>query len=74
MEACYIAGDMDARSGFGSLEPGVKIVPPPEGLARGRYEVPRWSIGLLTALIVVLAVAWIVRRVRKAQQARRDGA
>jgi hypothetical protein len=55
---------MDARSAFGRLEPGVKIIAPPEGLARGRYEVPRWAIGALLAVIVVVAVAWIIRRAR----------
>ena len=65
---------MDARSGFERLEPGVKVVAPPEGLARGRYEVPRWAIGALTALIVVLAIGWIVRRVQQAQKARQEGA
>ena len=65
---------MDARSGFVRLEPGVKVIAPPEGLARGRYEAPRWAIGLLTTFIVALAVGWVVRRAQKARKARQEGA
>jgi hypothetical protein len=54
-----------------SLEPGVKVIGPPPGLASGRREVPPWAIGLLGVVILVLAFGWVGYRVR---QRRKDDA
>lgn len=47
---------------------GVRVVPPPEGLARGRYETPRWTIAAVAILGLVLALAWIGHRIRRARK------
>jgi hypothetical protein len=35
---------------------------PPPGLARGRYPVPAWTVALLGALVVLVGLAYLVRR------------
>jgi hypothetical protein len=53
------------------LEPGVKVIAPPPGLASGRREIPAWAIGLIGVLMVTVAFGWVAYRVR---QRRKDDA
>jgi hypothetical protein len=46
---------------------------PPEGLARGRWDAPPWAIGVLGALVILGALAWLVLRARRAAKRRRGG-
>lgn len=54
------------------LEPGVKVIAPPPGLASGRREVAPWVIGLLGGLSVILALGWIAYRAHQRRRATRD--
>lgn len=45
-----------------ALQPTVQVEGPPPGLASGRYDVPRWTIGLLGALIVLSGILYLVAR------------
>lgn len=38
---------------------------PPEGLAQGRWPAPAWVVGVLTAALVLGAVAFVVTRLRR---------
>lgn len=43
-------------------------VPPPSGLAGGRWEAPAWLIAALGIVVVVLGVAHFVSRARRARR------
>jgi len=44
------------------LQPGVKVEGPPPGAASGRFDVPRWAIGVLGGTIIGLGVLYLVIR------------
>lgn len=50
-------------------QPTTRIEGPPPGLASGRFDVPRWSIGLFGALIALAAVGYLAARWRRARKA-----
>ncbi len=52
-----------------SLQPRTER--PPEGLARGLWEAPRWAVAALGAVVVLGAVVFLVFRVRRARKAKR---
>ncbi|MEZ4296587.1 MAG: hypothetical protein R3B70_16560 [Polyangiaceae bacterium] len=45
-----------------TLQQPVRYERPPEGLARGRIQVPWWVVVAVAATLVVLAVAFLVGR------------
>jgi hypothetical protein len=49
-------------------QPTVRIEGPPPGLASGRFDVPRWSIGALGGAIVLASVGYLVARWRRARK------
>ncbi len=46
----------------------VELVPPPPGLARGRYDVPGWVVGVVAGGLLVVVVAFFVFRHRRAKK------
>lgn len=52
-----------------SLQP--RTEQPPEGLARGKWEAPRWAVAALGAVVVLGALGFLLWRARKALRARR---
>jgi hypothetical protein len=44
---------------------------PPEGLARGRWEAPRWTIAALGVAVALGALGYLFFRVRRAIRVRR---
>ncbi len=44
----------------------VVVERPPEGLARGKYPVPAWTIGLLGGVLVALGLGYLLLRLRRA--------
>ena len=42
--------------------PTVRVEGPPPGLARGRFDVPRWAIALFGAAIVLAGVVYLTTR------------
>lgn len=48
----------------------VELVPPPPGLARGRYEVSGWMVGAAASVLLLAVVAFYVLRYRRAQRER----
>jgi hypothetical protein len=52
------------------LEPSVRVEAPPPGLASGRFDVPRWAIATLGAIVIAIGVGYVVVRVLRARRAR----
>lgn len=47
------------------LQPTVKIEGPPPGLASGKVDVPRATIALAGAVVVLLGVVYLIARVAR---------
>ena len=54
----YGASLMDPAS-----TPTVRVEGPPPGIASGRWDVPRWSIGVVGGAIVAASAVYLVVRV-----------
>lgn len=53
---------LDDQPGREPLGPRTVIERPPPGLARGKYPVPAWVVLALGATVVLVGVAYFVRR------------
>jgi hypothetical protein len=49
-------------------QPAIRVEGPPPGFARGRFDVPRWSIGAFGALLIVAGIAYMLMRLRRSKR------
>jgi hypothetical protein len=49
------------------LQTTVQVNGPPPGAAAGRYDVPRWFIGLAGGVVVLVGVVYLVVRALRAR-------